>query len=142
MELSSEEIQQTAKVFTIQKKSITITAGVKKRVTYRELFNKFNILLPVSKFLLSLLSFIVNNMDRFQTNSNIYSINIRHKHDLHMPYANLTSYQKGAYYAGNKLFSTLPSNIRSLNHDIKAFKPALKYYLISLLVLCRRIYVK
>jgi hypothetical protein len=44
--------------------------------------------------------------------------------------ANLTSYQKGVDYAGIKLFNTRPSNIRSLNHDIKVFKPALKNYLL------------
>jgi hypothetical protein len=50
-------------------------------------------------------------MEKFQTNSDIHSLNTGHKHDLHMPNANLTSYQKGACYAGIKLFSTLPSNI-------------------------------
>jgi hypothetical protein len=54
-----------------------------------------------------------------------------HKHDLHQPSANLTSYQKGACYAGIKLFNTLPDSIKSLNHDIKLFKPALKDYLLS-----------
>jgi hypothetical protein len=41
----------------------------------------------------------VDNMEKFQTNSDIYSINKWHKHDLHQVSANLTSYQKGAYYA-------------------------------------------
>jgi hypothetical protein len=61
----------------------------------------------------------------------LQSINTRHKHDLHMPNANLTSYQKGIYYAGIKLFSTLPSSITSLSHDVKVFKPALRDYLLS-----------
>jgi hypothetical protein len=46
-----------------------------------------------------------------------------------MSYANLTIYQKGTYYAGIKLCSTLPASIKSLNCDIKVFKPALKDYL-------------
>jgi hypothetical protein len=37
--------------------------------------------------------------------SDINSIYARHKHDLHTPNANLTSNQKGAYYAGIQLFS-------------------------------------
>jgi hypothetical protein len=45
--------------------------------------------------------------------------------------ANLTTYQKGAYCAGMKLFIIFPSSIKSLNHDIKVFKPALKDYLLS-----------
>jgi hypothetical protein len=47
------------------------------------------------------------------------------------PGANLTSYQKGAYYGGIKLFNTLPDSIKSLNHDIRVFKPALKDYILS-----------
>jgi hypothetical protein len=92
-------------------------AGVKRRVSCREIFKKFNILQLVSEFLLSLLSFVVDNMEKFQTNSDIHNINTRHKHDLHQPSANLTSYQKGAYYAGIKLFTTPPDSIKSLNHD-------------------------
>jgi hypothetical protein len=70
-------------------------------------------------------------MKKFQTNSDIHNINTRYKHDLHQPSANLTSYHKGAYYAGIKLFSSLPDSIKSLNHDIKLFQPALKDYLLS-----------
>jgi hypothetical protein len=35
-----------------------------------------------------------------------------------MTNANLTSYQKGVHYAVMKLFSTLASDIKSLNNDI------------------------
>jgi hypothetical protein len=45
--------------------------------------------------------------------------------------ANLTTYQKGAYYAGIKLYNTLPASIKRLNHDIKVFKLAVKDYLLS-----------
>jgi hypothetical protein len=36
------------------------------------------------------------------------------------------SYPKAVYCAGIKLFNTLPSSIKSLNNDMKVFKPALK----------------
>jgi hypothetical protein len=71
-------------------------AGVKKSVSCRKLFKKFNILPLASEFLLSLLSFIVDNIKKSQRNSDMHSINIRHKHDLHKLNANLTSYQ-GVY---------------------------------------------
>jgi hypothetical protein len=117
------------RVFIIQKKIIIIMAGVKRRVSCRKLSNKFNMLPLASEFLLSLLSFVVDNTEKLQTISDIHNINTRHKHDLHQPSAKITGYQKGAYCAGIKLFSTLPDNIKSLNHDIKLFKPALKDYL-------------
>jgi hypothetical protein len=73
------------RVFIIQKKIISIVAGVKRRVSCIELFKKFNILPLASEFLLPLLSFVVDNLEKFQTNSDIHNINTRHKHDLHQP---------------------------------------------------------
>jgi hypothetical protein len=73
---------------------IRIMAGVKRGVSCRELFKKFNILPLASEFLLLLLSFLVGNMEKLQTNSDIHRINTRHKHVLRQPSANLTSYQK------------------------------------------------
>jgi hypothetical protein len=80
------------RVFIIQKKIIRLMAGVKRRVSCRELFKKFNILPLASEFLLSLLSFVVDNREKFQTNSDIHSINTRPKQDLHQLSADLTSY--------------------------------------------------
>lgn len=45
--------------------------------------------------------------------------------------ANVTGYQKGFYYTGNKLFSKFASTIKSSNCDIKIFKPAVEDYLIT-----------
>jgi hypothetical protein len=95
------------RVFIIQKKIIRIMAGVKRRVSCRKLFKKFNILPLVSEFLLlALLSFIVDNMEKLQTKSDIHNINARHKHDLYQPSANLSRNKRGAYYAGIKLFKS------------------------------------
>jgi hypothetical protein len=41
----------------------------------------------------------------------------------------LTSLHIRKNYAGIKLFSKLPSTIKSLNHDIKVLKPGIKYLL-------------
>jgi hypothetical protein len=41
-------------------------AGTKSRASRRELFKKFNILPLASKFLLSLLSFVVDNIETFK----------------------------------------------------------------------------
>jgi hypothetical protein len=65
MELPSGEIQDSKSIINIQKKIITIMAGVKK-VSRRELLKKFNIIPLVSEFLLSLLSFVVDKMQKFQ----------------------------------------------------------------------------
>jgi hypothetical protein len=101
--------------------------GVKSRFSCRKLFWKFHILPLASEFILCLLSFVVENLDKFQINTDAHNLNTRYKYDLHMPNTNLTKYQKG----GIKLFNNLPPIIKSLNHDIKVFKPALKDYLLT-----------
>jgi hypothetical protein len=94
-------------------------AGVKSRVSCRKLFQKLNILPLASEFILCLLSFVVENLDKFKRNTDVHNLNTRRKHDLYMPNTDLTKYQKGAYYTGIKLFSNLPPTIKSLNYDIK-----------------------
>jgi hypothetical protein len=104
-------------------------SGTKRRASCGKLFQKFNVLPLASKFLFSL--FIVENMDIFQTNSGIHSISTRYRYDLYVLNTNLNKYQKGVYYTGSKLFNNVPLPIKSLNHDAKMFKSALKEYLLS-----------
>jgi hypothetical protein len=106
-------------------------AGVKSRVSCGKLFQKFNILPLASEIILCLLPYVVENLDKFQRNTDVHNLNTRHKYDLHIPNTNLTKYQKGVYYTGIKLFNNLPPTIKSLNHDIKVLKPALKDYLLT-----------
>jgi hypothetical protein len=82
-------------------------------------------------YIICLLSFLVENLDKFKRNTDVHNLNTRRKHDLYMPNTNLTKYQKGVYYTGIKLFNNLPPAIKSLNYDIKVFKPALKDYLFT-----------
>jgi hypothetical protein len=100
------------KVFYIQKKIIRTMAGTKRRASCRKLFKKFNILPLASEFLLSLLSFVVDNIKKYQTNSDIHNISTRYRYNIHVPNTNLRKYQKGVYYTGIKLFSNLPPTIQ------------------------------
>jgi len=85
------------------------------RVSCRELFKKLNILPLYLQYILSLLLFIVKNVEEFITNSEVHTINTRHRSDLHPPSINLTKYQKGVYYSWIKIFSHLPQNIKNLS---------------------------
>jgi hypothetical protein len=38
--------------------------------------------------------------------------------DLHTPTANLTTFQKGLFYFGIKVFNHLPTSIKKTSHDI------------------------
>jgi hypothetical protein len=119
------------KVFYIQKRIIRIMAGAKRRASCRELFKKCNILPLASEFLLSLLSFVVDNMEKFQTNSDIHSISTRYRYNLHIPNSKLSKYKKGAATLKLSYSINLPPNAKNLSHNIKMFKGALKEYLLS-----------
>jgi hypothetical protein len=75
--------------FTSKNTIIRIMAATKRIASCRELFKKFNILPLASEFLLS---FVVDNMKKFQTNSHIHSISTRYRYNLHVPNTNLSKY--------------------------------------------------
>jgi hypothetical protein len=79
------------------------------KVFCRELLRTFNICSPASEVLLSVLSFIVDNMKKYQTFS--YTL---HKH-----------YMSQVDYTGTNLFNSLSSTIKSLSHGMKIFNAAL-----------------
>jgi hypothetical protein len=70
------------------------------------------------------MNFIVNNQEHFQTNSAVHSVNTKSKTQLHRPIANLSCFQKSAYYAGIKIFNSLPSSLSSLVNKKAQFKVA------------------
>jgi len=87
--------------------------------------------LPVPIWLLSylLLPFVTSNKDKFITNSDQYSIYTRHNKDLYLLQANLATNQKEVHYLGVKIFSNLPSDIKSASGNTKRFKNLLIHFL-------------
>jgi hypothetical protein len=126
---SSDSIQ----VFRIQKRVITIITGSKCRDPCRELFNKLKILPLQSQYIYiySLSLLVVNNKDQYKETYEIHSINSRQKSNLYLLLSNLTTYQKGTYYFGIKVFNNLPTDIKKLSHKVKHFSLALKRFLYS-----------
>jgi hypothetical protein len=81
------------KVFYIEKIIIRIIAGTKGEVFCRELFKKYYsstsqqiialiFIIPLARKLLSLLSFLKENMEKFQTASNINIISTRYRYGV------------------------------------------------------------
>jgi len=64
--------------------------------------------------MLSLLMFVVQNKIFFLTKNENHHLYTRRRNNLYLPQANLTIYQKGAYYLGIKFFHNLPLEIRML----------------------------
>jgi hypothetical protein len=78
------------------------------RVSCRELFKKLNILPLHMQYILSLLLFVVKNIEEFTSNSEVHCINTRHKSDLYPPSIKLIKYKKRVHYSGIKIFNHLP----------------------------------
>ena len=78
--------------------------GCGNRVSCRNLFKKLEILPLTSQCMLPLLMFVLQNKNFFLTNNENHNIGSRQWHNLYLPQANLTIYQKGAYYSGINFF--------------------------------------
>jgi hypothetical protein len=84
-----------------------------------------------SQYIFSLLLFVTRNTSLFALNSVYHDINTRQKNDLHVPHAHRAKYQKGVLYSGIKVFSALPTSIKTILNNPKKFKTTLKRYLLS-----------
>jgi len=48
------------------------------------------------------------------TNNENHNLDTRQRNNLYLPQANLTIYQKGAYYSGITIFNNLPLEIKNV----------------------------
>jgi hypothetical protein len=58
--------------------------GVKSYNSCRDPFKRPEILTLACEYIFSLMNFVTNNKEHFQTNADIHSVNTRHKHYLHI----------------------------------------------------------
>jgi hypothetical protein len=100
--------------------------GCGNRALCINLFKKLQILPLTSQYMLSLLMFVVQNKQFFSTNNENRNIGTRQRNNLYLPQANLTIYQKGAYFSGIKIFNSLLLEIKNADGNQKKFKIALK----------------
>ena len=122
-------------IFRWQKRIIRIIVGIRSRDSCREPFKNLKILPLQSKYILSLLLFVINNRGYFMVNSEIHNISTRTKSNLHWPIYNLSAYEKRTYYSGIKVFNSLPSQIKDLSHNRNPFKCAFKKFIVFSFIL-------
>jgi hypothetical protein len=115
-------------IFKIQKRAIRVIMGLKSRDFCREHFKKLKILPLRSQYIQLLLLFVVDNKRYSRENVEIHNINTRTKSNLHQLTANISKYQKGAYYSGIKVYNSLPTQIKNLSADREQFGHALKSF--------------
>ena len=111
------------KIFTLQKKLVKRMAGAQPSASRRRLLKTHvEILLVPCQCILSLMNFNINNQELFQTNSYIHNTNARKKYHLHRPNARLNFFQTTTFYAGIKIFNSLPTSVTTLKNDKAQFK--------------------
>lgn len=69
--------------------------GLGLRCSCKGLFKKLSILPVPCLYMLSMMTFVVDNPDKFQSNSSLHSFTRRHKDHLHIPRVNFSCIQKG-----------------------------------------------
>jgi hypothetical protein len=103
--------------------------NARNRDSCHQLFKNLKILPLKSQYIFSQLLFVAQNIDLYESNSEIHNINTRFSSDLHTQTANLTTFQKGPFYSGIKVINHLPTSIKKTSHDINQFRSALKSFL-------------
>jgi len=108
-----------------------IIMGARNNVSCREFFKLLKILPLSAQYIYSLLMFVVNNRNLFLDNAELYTIKTRNSYNLHLPLSHLTKYQKGVHYAGIRVFTHLPTSIKSIANEAEMFKKTLKRFLLD-----------
>jgi len=95
----------SGKIFTLQKKIVRNTAGAVPKTLWRSPFKQLGILPVPCQYILSVMNFIINNQNIFQTNLSIQHINTRNKHHLHRPNVNLSCFRKSLFCVAVKFLT-------------------------------------
>ena len=127
-------------IFKIQKRIIRIIMYAINRDSCRQLFKNLKILPLKSQYIFSFLLFVAENRDLYESNSEIHNINTRFSSDLLTPTANLTTFQKGPFHFGIKVFNHLPTSTKKTSHDIKPIQICFKEFPYYKFILLRGIF--
>jgi hypothetical protein len=93
------------------------------RDTFWPLFETLNILPFYSQHIFSISVFIVKNMDKYITNSDMHNIYTRQRFEFHYTTCKLNKVHYS--YTGIRIFNNLPHSIKNLSQDLNKFKYSL-----------------
>jgi hypothetical protein len=96
--------------------------NLKKMDSGRELFKTTEILPFSSQYIFFLVLYAENKKHLLTQNLEVHNHDARSANNFHLPITNLTKYQKGAHFAGIKIFNHLPTHIKYVVKEIQVFK--------------------
>jgi hypothetical protein len=103
--------------------------GAQTRTPSRSLFKKLEILPIPCQYTFSLMNFILNNKENFQTNSSINSVDTAISTTCIDQMPTYLVFKKSTFYAGIRIFNRLPLSLISFKNEKTKFKVALRKYL-------------
>jgi hypothetical protein len=104
--------------------------GINPRNSCRPVFKELNILTLASQYILSLMTFVKNNLELFTFSCTVHNKLTRNRGNLHVLQSRLSIRQKGVHYMSVKIFSSLPKFLVDLLEDGTMFVERLKEILI------------
>jgi hypothetical protein len=78
-----------------KKEQLRVISGVGPRSSYRGLFRKLKILPLAYQYMLSLMLFLIDNLQDFPSNAYVHSLDTRNKNQLCLPAVSLACVQRG-----------------------------------------------
>lgn len=118
------------RVFILQKRAIRSMFGMNIRESCRMAFARNKILTLPSLYILEVLKFVKNNIDKFNTQNMFHNYSTRHGSDLQYDRHRLELYKSNPYYMGSVLYNKLSANIRNIV-NVKKFVSTLKSFLVA-----------
>jgi hypothetical protein len=121
----------STEVFLLQKSIIRIMMGISPRNTCRPLFKSLRIMTVSSQYILSLMKFLLNNLECFTFNNGIHTNFTRNRKSLHVPRTNLSLSQQGVHYMCIKVLNKLPKYVTNSLENKKQFIRKVKKLLLD-----------
>ena len=113
----------SGKIFSLQKKIVRIVNGTQRRTSCRSLFKQTFYPFNASMYFHYALHY--QQLGNFLTNSLIHTINAKKRHNFHRQMLTYI-FKKSTFYAGIKMFNSLPTRVIILKNDKAKFKAALR----------------
>jgi hypothetical protein len=104
--------------------------GINHRNSCRPAFKQLNILTLASQYILSLMTFVKNNLELFTFNCTVHNKLTRNRGSLHVLQSHLSIRQKGIHCMSVKICNSLPKFLVDLLEDETMFVKRLKEILI------------
>jgi hypothetical protein len=95
--------------------------GISAKIIYRPFFKILRLLTVPLQYILSLMKFLVNNLENFLFNNTIHTKFTTNRMCLHVPETNFSLWQRGIYYTSVKICNKLPKYIVDSTENKKQF---------------------